>query len=79
MAIKDTGIETLSAAIDGLLAARAGDKAKNRERRMRRLIAQAAGRMIGRSHARNAGPEMEVLVKKAAAGDIGIAEAAREA
>ncbi len=79
VATTDTGIETLSAAIDALLAARAGDKAKNRERRMRRLIAQVASRMIGDRMREMTGPEMEVLVKKAAAGDIGIAEAAREA
>ena len=41
VAIKDTGVETLLATIGSLLAARAGDKQKARERRMRRLIAQA--------------------------------------
>ncbi len=79
VATKDTGIENLSATIDTLLAARAGNKTKNRERRMRRLIAQAAGRMIGgRLRDLTDGP-MEELVKKAAAGDIGVAEAAEQA
>jgi len=79
VATKDTGIEDLSAAIDGLLASRATDKAKNREQRMRRLIAQAAGRMIADRMRELSGPEMEALVKKAAAGDIGIADAATRA
>ena len=46
VAIKDTGVETLLATIEKLLAARAGDKQKARERRMRRLIAQAGSRHI---------------------------------
>jgi LAO/AO transport system kinase len=79
VATKDTGIEALSAAIDGLLANRAGDRRKSREQRMRRLIAQTAGRMIGDRMRELSGPEMETLVKKAASGEIGIAEAAQQA
>ncbi len=79
VATEDTGIDSLSAAIDALRAARADDKAKNRERRMRRLIAQAASRMIADRMRELHGPEMETLVKKTAAGDIGIAEAAARA
>jgi LAO/AO transport system kinase len=79
VATKDAGIDGLSGAIDSLLATRAGDKQKIRERRMRRLIAQTAGRMIDHRMRELSGPEMEALVRKAASGDIGIAEAAARA
>jgi LAO/AO transport system kinase len=79
VAIGDIGVETLRAAIDTLLAARAGDKQKARERRMRRLIAQAGSRLVHDRLRDHAGGEMEFLVKAAAAGDIGIAEAAEKA
>ncbi len=79
VAIKEAGVDVLCAAIDGLLASRAGDKEKNRQRRMRRLIAQAAGRAI-HDRIRDAGErELEGLVTAAAAGEIGIAEAAERA
>jgi len=79
VATKDTGIDLLCAAIDGLIAVRTGDKQKGRERRMRRLIAQAAGRVI-HDRIRDAdGSELERLAKAAAAGEIGIAEAAQRA
>ncbi len=79
VAIKETGVDALCGAIDGLLASRAGDKEKNRQRRMRRLIAQAAGRAI-HDRIRDAGErELEGLVTAAAAGEIGIAEAAERA
>ena len=76
VAIKETGIDVLSAAIDGLIAARAGDKARNRERRMRRLIAQAAGRAIDESIRNATDSEINAIVKEAAAGGVGVAEAA---
>jgi LAO/AO transport system kinase len=79
VATKDTGIETLLSTIAGLLTTRAGDHEKNRERRMRRLIAQAAGRVMHELVADAEGDEMERLVKAAASGEIGIAEAARGA
>lgn len=79
IATRDTGIEALHSAISGLLASRASDKQKNRERRMRRLIAQSASRMIHDLVVGAAGGEMESLVKAAAAGEIGVAEAARRA
>ena len=79
VAIKDIGIEPLLSTIDALLAARAGDKKKNRARRMRRLIAQAAGRIVHDQVGRHAGDGMDNLVKAAASGEIGVAEAALEA
>ena len=79
VAIKETGIDLLSAAIDGLLTARAGDKEQSRERRMRRLIAQAAGRMIDGRIRDADDSELKRLVKAAASGEIGIAEAAQRA
>ena len=79
VAIKDTGVETLLAAIEKLLAARTGDKQKARERRMRRLIAQAGSRLIHDRLRDHKGGEMEHLIKAAAAGEIGIAEAADNA
>ena len=68
VAIKDAGVEILLATIDGLLAARAGDKQKARERRMRRLIAQAAGRLVHDRMRDHTGGEMERLIKAAALG-----------
>ena len=79
VAIKETGIDALCAAIDGLLATRAGDKEKNRQRRMRRLIAQAAGRAVSDRIRDADGSELERLVSAAAAGEIGISEAAERA
>ncbi len=78
VAIKGAGIDALCAAIDGLLATRAGNKEKNRHRRMRRLIAQAAGRAVA-DLIRDAGAELEGLVKAAASGEIGVTEAAGRA
>ena len=79
VAIKEAGIDALCAAIDGLLATRAGDKEKNRRRRMRRLIAQAAGRAVTDRIRDAVGGEMEGLVAAAASGEIGIAAAAQRA
>jgi len=79
VATKEAGIETLHSTIENLLATRAGNKAKSRERRMRRLIAQAAGRLVHDLIRDAASGEMESLVKAAASGEIGIAEAARRA
>jgi LAO/AO transport system kinase len=79
VATKETGIEALCTAIDGLLAARAGDKGKSRERRIRRLIAQSAGRTVEEVIAESVSAGMEDLIKKAASGEIGIAEAAERA
>jgi len=79
VATKDIGIDTLRATIDGLLARGSDDREKSRERRMRRLIAQAAGRMVHDLVAGAAGGDLNALFKAAAAGDVGIAEAARAA
>jgi len=79
VATKDSGIDTLSAAIDSLLAARRHDTRKSRERRMRRLIAQAASRLVADRLRDTDGGAMDALAKKAAAGEIGVAEAARQA
>jgi LAO/AO transport system kinase len=79
VAINDTGVEALCEAIDALLPARSGDKQPSRERRMRRLIAQAAGRLVHDRLADHGGDDMERLIKAAAAGEIGIAEAAQRA
>jgi len=79
VAIKDDGIEPLLAAIDVLLAAGAVAKAKISERRMRRLIAQAAGRTVHDRIRDGAGGEMDDLVKAAASAEIGVAEAAQRA
>jgi LAO/AO transport system kinase len=79
VATKDTGIEALCAAIDGLLAGRAGHKQNRRERRMHRLIAQAAGRMVHDRVGEAVGDEIAKLVRAAAMGEIGIAEAAKHA
>ena len=46
---------------------------------MRRLIAQAGSRLIHDRLRDHAGGEMEDLIKAAAAGEIGIAEAAQRA
>ncbi len=79
VATKETGIESLHEAIGGLLTTATGDKQKTRERRMRRLISQAAGRMVRVLVGDAAGGEMERLVKAAATGEIGIEDAARRA
>ena len=79
VAIKDTGVDTLLAAIEKLLAVRAGDRQKARERRMRRLIAQAASRLLHDRLRNHPGEEVQHLITAAAAGDIGIAEAAEKA
>jgi LAO/AO transport system kinase len=51
VALTETGIDALHDAIMSRLAASAGDKRSRRERRMRRLIADCAGRIV-RSHSR---------------------------
>jgi len=79
IAIKDTGVETLLATIGTLLAGRTSDKQKARERRARRLIAQAGSRLIYDRLRDHAGGEMEDLIKAAASGEIGIADAAQRA
>ena len=48
-------------------------------RRMRRLIAQAAGRLVHDQIGSYAGGDLDDLIKAAAAGETGIAEAARRA
>ena len=79
VAIADTGIDILLAAIDRLLTGRAGDRQGSRVRRMRRLIAQAAGRLVHDQIGGRTGSDMDNLIKAAAAGEIGIAEAAQQA
>ena len=79
VAIKDAGVDILLATIDGLLAARAGDKHHARARRMRRLMAQHAARLVQDRIGDHTGDEMERLIKAAASGDIGITEAAQQA
>jgi LAO/AO transport system kinase len=79
VATKESGVETLSAAIDGLLARSGGDRALSRARRMRRLIAQAAGRTVHDRIRDAANDEMDRLVNAAASGEIDIADAAQRA
>jgi LAO/AO transport system kinase len=79
VATKETGIESLHEAIAGLLTTSTGDKQKTRERRMRRLIAESAGRIVHDRICDAAGGELEGLIKTAASGEIGIAEAAQRA
>ncbi len=79
VATKETGIESLHEVIAGLQRTATGDKQKTRERRMRRLIAQSAGRMVHDRIRDAAGSELEGLVQAAATGEIGIVDAARRA
>ena len=79
IATKETGIDALGGAIDALLANRAGDKRKSRERRMRRLIAQAASRLMADRMRDLTDGKLDELAQKAATGEIGIAEAAKQA
>jgi hypothetical protein len=61
------------------LAARAGGKHHARARRMRRLMAQHAARLVQDRIGDHTGDEMERLIKAAASGEIGITEAAQQA
>jgi LAO/AO transport system kinase len=79
VATAETGIDALASAIAGRLAKAKTDKDKIRERRMRRLIAYAAGRAIDEAIRNSTGGEIDALVRKAATGDIGISEAATRA
>jgi len=78
VALTETGIDALHDAIMSRLAASAGDKRSRRERRMRRLIADCAGRIV-RGLIRDAGDELADLVQAAASGEIGVDAAARRA
>ena len=78
VALTATGIDALHDAIMSRLAASAGDKRSRRERRMRRLIADCAGRIV-RDLIRDAGDELADLVQAAASGEIGVDTAARRA
>jgi LAO/AO transport system kinase len=78
IAITESGIDALHAAITGRLSDGADHKRTSRARRMRRLIADTAGPMV-RDLIRDAGGEMEDVVKAAASGESGIEAAARRA
>jgi LAO/AO transport system kinase len=79
VALTEAGIDALHEAITSRLAACAGDKRKKRERRMRRLIAERAGR-IARDIVRDAdGSDLAQLTQAAASGEIGIDAAAQRA
>jgi LAO/AO transport system kinase len=78
VALTETAIDALHDAIVSRLAASAGDKRRRRERRMRRLIADCAGRIV-RGLIRDAGDELADLVQAAASGEIGVDAAARRA
>lgn len=78
VALTETGIDALHDAIMSRLAASAGDKRSRRERRMRRLIADCAGRIV-RDLIRDAGDELADLVQAAASREIGVDAAARRA
>jgi LAO/AO transport system kinase len=78
-AIKETGIGTLDETIARLLVCRAADKSQSRQRRIRRLIAQAAGRAVAERIRDLSGGGIDDLVKAAASGEIGVAEAAERA
>jgi LAO/AO transport system kinase len=76
VALTDTGIDALHEAIISRLGVSA-DKRSRRERRMRRLIAESAGRII-RDLIRDAdNGELARLVQAAASGEIGVDAAAR--
>ncbi len=78
IAVSESGIDSLHAAITARLAASANDRRKSRERRMRRLIAETAGRMV-RDRIRDAAGGIDDFVKAAASGEIGVDAAARRA
>ena len=79
VALTEAGIDALHEAITSRLAACAGDRRKKRERRMRRLIAERAGR-IARDIVRDAdGGDLAQLTQAAASGEIGIDAAAQRA
>ncbi len=79
VATQEAGIESLCSTVDALLAAGARDRKRNRERRIRRLIAESAGRMVHEYISAAVGGEMADLVKAAASGEIAITAAARRA
>jgi len=79
VALTETGIDALHDAITRRLAAGAGDKQKRRERRMRRLIADRAGRIIRDLVGDADGGNLADLVHATASGEIGIDAAARRA
>jgi LAO/AO transport system kinase len=79
VALTEAGIDALHDAVTRRLAGSASDKQKRRERRMRRLIADRAGRIV-RYLVRDAdGGDLARLVEAAASGEIDIAEAAARA
>jgi len=79
VALTETGIDALHDAITHRLAAGAGNKQKRRERRMRRLIADRAGRIIRDLVGDADGGNLADLVHATASGEIGIDAAARRA
>jgi LAO/AO transport system kinase len=79
VAINDTGVDALLVAIEGLLAARSADRPKARHQRLRRLIAQAAGREVQDRIGRHTDGGIDRLIEAAAGGEIDIAEAAQRA
>jgi LAO/AO transport system kinase len=79
VATTDVGIEQLASALAEVLQARAVDKAGSREQRMRRLIAQCAGRAVSNRVRDAVDADMQAIVQAAASGEIGIAEAADRA
>jgi LAO/AO transport system kinase len=79
VALTETGVDALHDATMRRLAAASGDKRNKRERRMQRLIADCAGRIV-RDLVRDAeGGECADLVQAAASGEIGVDAAARRA
>ncbi len=70
------GIDALSAAIDGVARRSPLDKEAQRKTRIRRLLAQAAARLVRRRLLDSADPALDQLLSRVAAGEIDIEAAA---
>lgn len=77
IASTQSGIDQLAVAIDSRLAAGAKNAQKSRMRRVRRLIAASASRLVHDLILNSADDKIGDLVKAAANGEVGIGEAAR--
>ena len=79
IASAQSGIDQLAAAIDARLAAGAKTPQKSRMRRMRRLIAASASRLVRDLIQNSESDKIDDLAKTASTGEIGIGDAARRA
>ncbi len=76
VATSGAGVEALAAAVDARAGRSVTEKRANRIRRVRRLIAQAAGRIIQDRILALDAPQSDALLRAALEGHCGIAEAA---